>query len=226
MAYDNEVNRYVNRVVKELSQNQYDLLQMEPTNMLGGGRLRQFIVPGSSSSSAYASEGTDGEMMMESPDMSGGKKKKPHGATAKFFRSVGHFVKPLAPAVKKIKKVVAPMAQQALTDYAVQSAMGAGMCGGKKKKPHGATAKFLRSVGHFVKPLAPAVKKIKKVVAPIAQQALTDYAVQSAMGAGMRPRMTGGRVPSAWIQHVKDYQAKHGCSYKEAMSRAKSTYRK
>ena len=221
MAYDNEVNRYVNRVVKELSQNQYDLLQMEPTNMLGGGRVRQFIVPGSSSSSAYASEGTDGEMMMESPDISGGK--KPKGKTAKFLRSVGHFVKPLAPAVKKIKKVVAPMAQQALTDLAVQSALGAGSCGGKK--PKGKTAKFLRSVGHFVKPLAPAVKKIKKVVAPIAQQALQQSAMQ-AMGAGMRPRLTGGRASSAWIQHVKDYQAKHGCSYKQAMSGAKSTYRK
>jgi hypothetical protein len=215
--YDNEVNRYVNRVVKELSQNQWDLLRMEPTNLVGGGRVRQFIVPGSSSSSAFASEGADGEMMMESPDFSGGK--KPKGKTAKFLRSVGHFVKPLAPAVKKIKKVVAPMAQQALTDLAVQSALGG-------KKPKGKTAKFLRSVGNFVKPIAPLVKKVKKVVAPMAQQALQQGAMQMAMGAGMRPRLTGGRAPSAWIQHVKDYQAKHGCSYKQAMSAAKSTYRK
>ena len=27
-----------------------------------------------------------------------------------------------------------------------------------------------------------------------------------------------------WIQHVKDYQTKHGCSYKEALSRAKGSY--
>jgi hypothetical protein len=31
---------------------------------------------------------------------------------------------------------------------------------------------------------------------------------------------------SAWIQHIKDTQAKHGVSYKEAMSMAKETYHK
>lgn len=31
---------------------------------------------------------------------------------------------------------------------------------------------------------------------------------------------------NAWIQHVKDYQAKHKCSYKEAMQKAKMTYKK
>jgi hypothetical protein len=31
---------------------------------------------------------------------------------------------------------------------------------------------------------------------------------------------------NAWIKHVKEYQAKHGCSYKEAMQKAKATYRK
>ena len=31
---------------------------------------------------------------------------------------------------------------------------------------------------------------------------------------------------TAWIQHVKNYQQEHGCSYKEAMSRAKDTYQK
>ena len=29
-----------------------------------------------------------------------------------------------------------------------------------------------------------------------------------------------------WIKHVKAYQAKHGCSYKEALQKAKATYKK
>jgi hypothetical protein len=29
---------------------------------------------------------------------------------------------------------------------------------------------------------------------------------------------------NAWLQHVKDYQKKHGCSYKTAMQKAKATY--
>lgn len=31
-------------------------------------------------------------------------------------------------------------------------------------------------------------------------------------------------MPNAWINHVKDYQSKNGCSYKEAMSRSKASY--
>ena len=31
---------------------------------------------------------------------------------------------------------------------------------------------------------------------------------------------------TAWIDHVKNYQQEHGCSYKEAMSRSKDTYQK
>ena len=31
---------------------------------------------------------------------------------------------------------------------------------------------------------------------------------------------------NAWISHVKAYQAKHGCSYKEALQRSKATYKK
>jgi hypothetical protein len=32
--------------------------------------------------------------------------------------------------------------------------------------------------------------------------------------------------PSAWISHVKAYQNQHGCSYKEAMVKAKASYQK
>ena len=35
------------------------------------------------------------------------------------------------------------------------------------------------------------------------------------------------RPPNAWVAHVKAYQAEHrGMSYKEAMSKAKETYRR
>jgi hypothetical protein len=34
------------------------------------------------------------------------------------------------------------------------------------------------------------------------------------------------RPANRWVAHVKAYQAQHGCSYKEAMSRAKETYRR
>jgi len=31
---------------------------------------------------------------------------------------------------------------------------------------------------------------------------------------------------NSWIKHVKAYQAKHGCSYKEALQGAKASYKK
>lgn len=31
-------------------------------------------------------------------------------------------------------------------------------------------------------------------------------------------------MPSAWVHHCKNYASEHGCSYKEALQRAKSTY--
>jgi hypothetical protein len=31
---------------------------------------------------------------------------------------------------------------------------------------------------------------------------------------------------SAWLTHVKAYQKKHGCSYREAMQKGKATYSK
>ncbi len=33
-------------------------------------------------------------------------------------------------------------------------------------------------------------------------------------------------MASKWIEHVKAYAKKHKCSYKEAMSRAKASYKK
>lgn len=33
-------------------------------------------------------------------------------------------------------------------------------------------------------------------------------------------------MANAWVTHVKKYQKAHGCSYKDAMKRSKSTYKK
>ena len=37
---------------------------------------------------------------------------------------------------------------------------------------------------------------------------------------------SGKRPPSRWLQHVRDFAAKNGVSYKEAMSAARSSYQK
>ena len=34
------------------------------------------------------------------------------------------------------------------------------------------------------------------------------------------------RPANPWVEHVREYQRQHGCSYKEAMSRAKESYRR
>ena len=34
------------------------------------------------------------------------------------------------------------------------------------------------------------------------------------------------RPANPWVEHVREYQRQHGCSYKEAMSCAKETYRR
>lgn len=210
--------KYFRSALKEYNDNQHD---DGMKNMLGGGRVKRYVDAGSNLQSAYAvapESGSYGGCYCE--DMEGGKKKG--GKTAKFFRSVGHFVKPMAPLVKKTKKALAPLAEQALQQAAMEMAMS-----GAGKKKGGKTAKFLRSVGHFVKPAAPLVKKVKRALAPLAEQALQQGAMEMAMGAGRKPRMIGGaRQPSPWIQHVKAVAAQHGISYKEAMSKAKETYRK
>jgi len=43
----------------------------------------------------------------------------------------------------------------------------------------------------------------------------------------MKPSsFVGGKKTSYWIEHVKRFSKEHGISYKEAMSKAKATYKK
>ena len=47
------------------------------------------------------------------------------------------------------------------------------------------------------------------------------------IGVGKKSKKrTGKRATSPWIAHVKATQAKHGCSYKQAMSLASATYKR
>lgn len=48
------------------------------------------------------------------------------------------------------------------------------------------------------------------------------YGVKKAKKSGLGRKRRGGNNP--WIEHVKDYQDTHGCSYKEALERASKTY--
>jgi hypothetical protein len=87
-----------------------------------------------------------------------------------------------------------------------------------------AVKKALKSVG----------KAVVKAGAHVGNDALgvitqtSSMAAEKAPEAIMQAAMSGGkeRKPSPWIAHVKAYAAEHGLSYKEAMSQAKSTYRK
>lgn len=132
-----------------------------------------------------------------SGDMSGGSK-----FTKGFKRG---FTDALKGTVKTVKKIAKPVSQQVKKDLKEVHKMAVG------------DLSALASKGY---------KQGK--------QALADEAMMVMLGAGKakpavgaKPkRVVGGAKPqSSWIQHVKAYQAKHGCSYKDAMKGAKSTYR-
>lgn len=60
-----------------------------------------------------------------------------------------------------------------------------------------------------------------------------DGGVMAGVSAGRRKKRVSKRKggvsaggANRWIQHVKAYQKKHGCSYRVAMSKAKASYKK
>jgi hypothetical protein len=99
--------------------------------------------------------------------------------------------------------------------------------GGRQvKRAHNppAVKKALKSVG----------KAVVKAGTSVGNDALGVLTQTSSQMAAQAPdkltqmAMSGGkeRKPSPWIAHVKAYAAQHGLSYKEAMSQAKSTYKR
>lgn len=49
---------------------------------------------------------------------------------------------------------------------------------------------------------------------------------EDVIGEGKKKVKGGCGTCTPWITHVKAYQSKHGCSYKEALSQASKTYHK
>ena len=84
----------------------------------------------------------------------------------------------------------------------------------------GANQFDVRAKTDIVSSLNPFAKKTGKEIEyesssnPIAAHQVGEFETNQMIGHGINP----------WIHHVKKYQKKHGCSYKEAMKRAKITY--
>jgi hypothetical protein len=70
----------------------------------------------------------------------------------------------------------------------------------------------------------------KPMAYPPADRVMGNAAPSRQVGAAKprraAPAPPSGRAPSRWIQHVRDFAAKNGVSYKEAMSAARSSYQK
>jgi len=96
----------------------------------------------------------------------------------------------------------------------------------------------LADIGHFAKPLAPAVKKLKakergqtakanKAARAMAKMPMVEATpVYDLPAVPSGPVMKGGgRPPSAWMQHVRKYREEHPeMSYKDCLIAAKDTY--
>jgi len=69
-----------------------------------------------------------------------------------------------------------------------------------------------------------ALKLIRK--AQYAQRKYEDKGKKDAKYVEKHAVERPARPANPWIAHVKAYQSQHGCSYKEAMTRAKDSYRR
>ena len=90
------------------------------------------------------------------------------------------------------------------------------------------------SIGHQIQrchggDIAPVVKLAEPLVAPlskVAPPAETVALTGKAHPVGGAEAKSSGRKASPWIAHIKATQAKEHCSYKEAMIKAKATWKK
>jgi len=87
--------------------------------------------------------------------------------------------------------------------------------------------KVLSTVSGIGSALVSVIPGVNALVSPALAAA---SAASKALGYGYsapKGKQTGGaKKPSAWITHVKDYAKKHGVSYKEALTKAKASYKK
>jgi len=79
----------------------------------------------------------------------------------------------------------------------------------------------VRSKKDLVSAFNPFAKKTgKEIEYDSSSNPLTAHSIEGLADEGM----VGHGIKNPWIKHVKKYQKKHGCSYKEAMKQARSTY--
>jgi len=212
-----------------------------PTNMLiGGGPLRDYVLSGNSTADLVLA----GSVSQDNGGMTGGSKFTKgfkRGFTNAFkgtVKTVKKITKPVVSQVKKDYKSARKVAvgdlqglassayeqgKQELADEAMMAMMGAGLFGKASKGASKTVKKISAPVQKQMKQDVRAVKKTAK-----SQPSMTDRASTALLDVysqGKKDLMGGARGQSAWITHVKAYQAKHGCSYKDAMKGAKSTYR-
>ena len=229
-------NEYVARVVNEMNHvnaASYALTNVNPMVFktepyYGGGpgiqagnnaAVTGLIGVSTPTAGAYVTMGRSGFGQASTHEIGGGF--KPKSKLGKNLQDVAMLARSAAPAVAKVKaKARASKGNKSQVEATpIAAAEGLPKLEGAAFKGRGKTAKFLKAVGHFVKPAAPLVKKIKRAVAPVAEQAL-QQAAMSAMTGGKRP-------PSAWVQHVMAVRkANPGMSYKNAMVKAKENWKK
>lgn len=247
-----EYQRRINAELLGLDKQKDYIQGNTPTNMLvGGGPLNMGRVPSGNSTADLVLAGSvaqdNGGMTGGSCcEMCGGSKftkgfaRGFTNAAKGTFKTVKKIVKPVVGQVKKDYKAARKQGvgmlqdelssaygqgKQALADEAMAAMMGAGLKSVSKGLSKTAK-KVSKPVSKQMKQDVRAVKKSAKgqpSMTDVASSALLDVYTQGKRDLASRA-VGGARGQSAWISHVKAYQAKHGCSYKDAMKGAKASY--
>jgi hypothetical protein len=210
MSYDNSYNKRLQERVREMEDNQYDLLQRQPTNMLGGGRVREYITHGSSTADSLNGMFVGGMMRTEVKERLGKK-------------IVAHRME----GGKVNRKKKADKWLGFATDVADKALGYSQQLGGKvnRKKKADKWLGFATDVADkalgYSQQLGGKVNRYKK-----AEKWLGFSGKVADKALGYSQQMGGAKPASPWIAHVKAYAQEHGCSYKEAMTRAKDSYRR
>nr|WPF46868.1 MAG: hypothetical protein [Lake Baikal virophage 15] len=170
-----------------------DVITHNP-QLLGGGKLRDYVLPGQSG--AYP---LDRERLVELQAMGGRQNKVKKTGLAKALRTFGRAVKPLGKTINPLKQAL------------VKEAIGEVQYGGKVKKT--GFAKALRTYGRAVKPLGKTINPLKK--------ALVEEAIGEIKYGGKKPKksVANGRAARAAI--VKKVMAEKGLGMIAASSYVK-----
>jgi hypothetical protein len=191
LGIDTAYNASLRKRTQELEQMQ--IIRLQP-QMLGGGPLREYVLPGQS-----------GALPDEIPLETGGAMATPTGSSgtlyhggrqsavrkqgfAKALRTYGRAVKPLGKTIKPLK--------EALVDAAVEALEGGRQNVVRKQ----GFAKALRTYGRAAKPLGKTIKPLK--------DALVDAAVEGLQyGAGARKDLPAGSAATkAHMKALRDMQ--------------------